>query len=426
MDYRNSLKTTLYTTTGISLGAIITLIAAVFTQAIITFWVYLIIPIILVILVILYLFFIQTKLNDRIEKTDNYSNYIQVLLRKSTTQATPDKINQFIPFSFTFKFIKTKDQSLNECLREFKQANPSDYLEYKEIPRKRSSIPWFVIIQSTVIVIIITIFVVFQIYYSYSRPTLGLIGQLIIAIIIIISIGAYFLGKLRSIKDQLNKRRLKQFFGKSANNPDRIKLIIPVLQPREAKYHPKEPFDNEMRPWVGPENVLALEDIQAAGNLISLLEPLTSQAIEPITDEDSLGNEDMCLICIGSPLSNRKASLLMEDVEQSVVSWVKTPKDQYHQKLRVKSGKVIKEFISTQTEDYGLILKIESKSSKREFAFLIAGITEFGTIGAARYLKKKWKKLNNKADRKPFICVIHVDKKNMERIKEVYFKTIVK
>ncbi len=405
MDYRNSLKTTLYTTTGISLGAIITLIAAVFTQAIITFWFYLFIPIILV---ILYLIFFQIKLNYRIEKTDNYGNYIQVLLRKSTTQATPDKINQFIPFSFTFEYIKTKDQSLNECLREFNQANPSDYLEDyledKEIPRK-ISIPWSVIIQSTVIVIIITITVVFQIYYSYSRPTLGLIEQLIIVISIIISIGAYILGRLRSIKDQLNKRRLKQFFGKSANNPDRIKLIIPVLYPREGL------------------DVIAVADIQAAACLTSLLEPLTPQAIEPITREDSLDDVDMCLICIGSPLSNSKAKLLMEDVDQSVVSWVKTSKDQYHQLLRVNG---VDDFISTQTEDYGLILKIESKSSKRDFAFLIAGITPFGTIGAARYLKKKWKNLNNKADRKPFICVIQVEKKNTERIKEVYFKIIVK
>ena len=251
-----------------------------------------------------------------------------------------------------------------------------------------------------------------------------------IAIYIITSIGAFFLGStFRWIINQLKIRRLKQFFGfgKSANNPKRINLIIPVLHPREdlidgkVIYHYKEPFDNEIKTWSGPENVMAVADIQAAASLISLLKPLTPKAIEPITDGDSLDYGDMC-ICIGSPLSNSKAKLLMEDIEPSVVSWVKTPKDPYNQRLQVNGGK--KEFPSTKTEDYGLILKIENKNSKGDFAFIIGGITHFGTIGAARYLKKDWKKLNNKADRNPFICVIQVDKENMERIKEVYFETI--
>ena len=249
-----------------------------------------------------------------------------------------------------------------------------------------------------------------------------------LAITIIISIGTYFLGKLRSIKNKLKIWRLKQFFGKSANNPDRINLIIPVLHPREdlidgkVIYHFKEPFDNEIKTWSGPENVMAVADIQAAASLISLLEPLTPQGLEPIKDEDSLGNEygDKCLICIGSPLSNSKSKLLMKKFEQSVVSWVKAPKDPYNQRLQING----KKFTGTQTEDYGLILKIENKYSEGDFAFIIGGITHFGTIGAASYLKKNWKKLKNKADRNPFICVIKVDKNNVEDIQKVHFETI--
>ena len=245
-------------------------------------------------------------------------------------------------------------------------------------------------------------------------------------------IGLFFLGeRFRWIIKQLKIRRLKQFFGESANNPDRIHLIIPVLHPMEdvkdgkVIYHYKKPFDNEIKAWSGPENVMAVADIKAAASLISLLEPLTPQTKEPITDEDSRDYEgNRCLICIGSPLSNSKSKLLMEDIEPSVVSWVKTPKDPYNQRLQVKSGK--KEFPSTQKEDYGLILKIENKYSEGDFAFIIGGITHFGTIGAARYLKENWKKLDNKADRTPFICVIKVDKENMERVLEVHFETIEK
>lgn len=245
-----------------------------------------------------------------------------------------------------------------------------------------------------------------------------------IALWIITSILAYFLGSIRRIKNFLKKRRLKQFFGKNAKEPDRINIIIPELHPMgevidgKVIYHYKKYFDKEEKTWAGPENVMAVEDIQAAASLMSLLKPLTPQTLEPISDKEKLDGWDRCLICIGSPLSNSKAKKLMEDIDPSVVSWIEVPKDPYNQRLRVH-GEL---FISTQKKDYGLILKIENKYSKGDFVLIIAGITQFGTKEAARYLKKKWKKLNNKADKKSFICVIKVDKEDdMKRVEEVHF-----
>jgi len=163
MDYRNSLRTTLYTTRGISLGAIITLIGAIFTQVILTFWIYIIIPIVLV---IVYFLAIQIRIDDRLERTDNYSNYIQVLLRKYTSQANPDEKNQFIPFSFTLNYIKRKDQSLKKCLKEFNKAEPTDYLEYKEIPRR--IIPWDILGQFFLFLLVISGIIIFTIFAFIS------------------------------------------------------------------------------------------------------------------------------------------------------------------------------------------------------------------------------------------------------------------
>ena len=164
MDYRNSLRTTLYTTRGISLGAIITLIGAIFTQVILTFWIYIIIPIVLV---IVYFLAIQIRIDDRLERTDNYSNYIQVLLRKYTSQANPDEKNQFIPFSFTLNYIKRKDQSLKKCLKEFNTAEPTDYLEYKEIPRK-DLIPWAILGQVSLFLVVIIVIIILIIFAFIS------------------------------------------------------------------------------------------------------------------------------------------------------------------------------------------------------------------------------------------------------------------
>lgn len=162
MDYRNSLRTTLYTTRGISLGAIITLIGAIFTQAILTFWIYILIP---VVLVIIYFLAMQVRINGRLERTENYSNYIQVLLRKYTSQVNPDEKNQFIPFSFTLNYIKRKDQSLIKCLKEFNTAEPTKYLEYKEIPRKRKIfIPRTILGQFSLLLIVVIVSIILIIF----------------------------------------------------------------------------------------------------------------------------------------------------------------------------------------------------------------------------------------------------------------------
>ncbi|MCP6719689.1 MAG: hypothetical protein KJI71_05770, partial [Patescibacteria group bacterium] len=92
----------------------------------------------------------------------------------------------------------------------------------------------------------------------------------------------------------MKKRRLKQFFGKSAKKSDRINIIIPMLQPMEEVidgkviYHYKKYFDKEKKTWSGPENVMAVEDVQATASLMSLLKPLTPQTLEPITDKEKL------------------------------------------------------------------------------------------------------------------------------------------
>lgn len=153
MDYRNSLRTALHTSTGISVGALITLIAAIFTQAITDFWMVILIPISIV---IIYVIIIQFRLNDRLENTENYCNYIQILLRKFTSETNPE--NEFIPFSFAINFIKKrKNQSLDSCLAQFNTAQPNDYLKYKEISEdKLVSINWSILIQFAAAIVIIT------------------------------------------------------------------------------------------------------------------------------------------------------------------------------------------------------------------------------------------------------------------------------
>lgn len=181
MDYRNSLRTALHTSTGISIGALITLTAAILTQAITDFWVLILIPIAFV---IIYVIILQIRLNDRLENTENYCNYIQILLRKFTSKTNPE--NLFIPFSFAIKFIKKgKNQSLQSCLEQFNAAVPNDYLEYEEIPR---AIPLSrsIIIQSLMSILILAgsiIFLIWSITWVELPSTEEIFPSIIIVII---------------------------------------------------------------------------------------------------------------------------------------------------------------------------------------------------------------------------------------------------
>ncbi len=205
MDYRNSLRTALHTTIGISLGALITLTAAIFTQAITDFWLLILIPISVV---ITYVIFFQIRLNDRLENTENYCNYIQILLREFTSQTNPE--NQFIPFSFAIKFIKKrKDQSLESCLAEFNAAQPNDYLKFEEIPRARR-ISKSIIFQSLLSILMFIISIIVLIWTSTTleiepTPIEGMWGSITLSVIAISAGG--IIGILFSyIKKRMKKR----------------------------------------------------------------------------------------------------------------------------------------------------------------------------------------------------------------------------
>jgi len=206
MDYRNSLRTSLHTTRWLSIGTIITLVAALFTHVIITFWIYLLIIAFLLFLVVLYFIIIQVKLNERLEKTDNYSNYIQILLRDVTLEAPADKKNEFIPFSFAIEYIRKNDKSLQDCLDQFNAANPNTYLKYK-VPILREPRDWSILIQVSMLVLIaITIPVLFVIFVI-TTPQTDMLISIILAIIGAITSGV--IGIIFSLINKKKKRKKK-------------------------------------------------------------------------------------------------------------------------------------------------------------------------------------------------------------------------
>lgn len=157
IDHSNSLRSSLYTSRGISFGAIATLLTAFFTQTIIVFWYYIFLPLIFV---VIYLIIVQVKINDQIEKTNYFCNYIQVILKNINVQANSDKL--FVPFSYVFNSIKKSDYSLKECLNQFNNANIEDYLvEHRKIPRKTN---WVIIFQISLIIVISAIVIIILVY----------------------------------------------------------------------------------------------------------------------------------------------------------------------------------------------------------------------------------------------------------------------
>lgn len=211
MDFRNGIKSSLNTIRAISIGSIITLITAIFTQIIVYSWIYFLIPTILVSIIIIVFILIQTRLSSRLDKIDNYCKYIQVKLRdlrnsslkSNDIEINDESSNNFIPFSFTFDYIKKRKELLLDSLDRFNKANVEDYLKAK-LRKYTLNIPLLQIIGLTLAIIAILITII-----AIGPTILGQYqGDTIVQIII--SLTGAIVGGLVGIIFYIIKQRLRK------------------------------------------------------------------------------------------------------------------------------------------------------------------------------------------------------------------------
>jgi len=172
LDLRNLSKSRIMTFRGLSIGTSFTLVATIFAAPVFAIGIYILIVVIISGLIIS-LFFTEYGLVSKLERIENYCNYIQIIIKKfkekeieelekrlesanSIEKSTNDtNKNPFIPLSFIFNYLKKEEKNLAEVKESYNNAKLSTILNKEPIKLKDWIIESFNVIRFIILIIIV-------------------------------------------------------------------------------------------------------------------------------------------------------------------------------------------------------------------------------------------------------------------------------
>lgn len=157
---------------GLSIGTSFTLVATIFTAPVFAIGIYILLVVIISGLIIS-LFFTEYGLVSKLERIENYCNYIQIIIKKfkkkeieelekrlesanSVEKSTNDtNKNPFIPLSFIFNYLKKEEINLAKVKESYNNAKLSTILNKEPIKLKDWIIESFNVIRFIILIIIV-------------------------------------------------------------------------------------------------------------------------------------------------------------------------------------------------------------------------------------------------------------------------------
>lgn len=223
----------------------------------------------------------------------------------------------------------------------------------------------------------------------------------------------------------LEKRHIKKFFGKSISSNE-MYLTYPsfVISKDVMEYiatsdifNPQLIFSKQNAIFMSTNridipNAVAENDLQALVYVAAFLGEVTGSTPPVCEDCDLVETPNRSFISFG--LSSNECTHMYLD-HASLPSFTLIDKNNdFHRgtefvRISGPDGDKI-DFISTETINYGVILKyLPSPSDHPERCwFLCAGLGPKGTTGAAWFLANKWKKIYDEVSDKEFLAIVRV------------------
>ena len=198
----------------------------------------------------------------------------------------------------------------------------------------------------------------------------------------------------------LLKKSFTEVFGKDVGSSD-FHLVYALfclkdLMPPDPMPYRKPGFDDVS---ISISHPVSFPEVRAAKYLS---EGIASNRFSPpcLTPDCELNAKmDVSFVAFGGPLSNLKS----RDAINCRNALVKFDNKEF---LSPHSDRKI--VVRQPGFDYGLILKVQPPQFPSRTWFTCAGVSEWGTSGAAWYLAKKWKEIHGFAGRAPFAIIVKV------------------
>lgn len=235
-------------------------------------------------------------------------------------------------------------------------------------------------------------------YLSTMSP--NVIGSVIGGAIVVLLVDFF-----RKISSYLTRRKFKRIFGEDILQESKFHLAYAILGLMQEKgsvsTHPYiKPGEEAPGTFFSAEKAVSSCELRAAKYLAEVIGIEARQAPVLSADYDLMSQLNISFISFGGPKSNLKTRDAVENEGNELIGF-----DNFNF-FSKKSGRVV--LHPEQSFDYGLILKLHPIQFPRRVWFVCAGICEWGTSGAAYYLRHKWKEIYRYSKQKPFAIIVRV------------------
>jgi hypothetical protein len=226
------------------------------------------------------------------------------------------------------------------------------------------------------------------------------VSELFFNLLISIGSGLFVAFGVPRIRDTVQKRRLRGFWGNGALGNDFILCYGALTDSRLTEPNPpkfryvKRFHSGRSFSLVGPwGSIVGACEVRSASYIINTLSSYRKTPITFTDDYTAFQNLNTTLIAFGSGSSNEVTDFILREPENRFLNFVQEDETYFVYDKITK-----KKFIGFQLpikKDYGIILKIPNQRCRGQFLFVCAGLGEWGTSGAAWYLATNWKELNS-------------------------------
>lgn len=230
---------------------------------------------------------------------------------------------------------------------------------------------------------------------------------------------------VQAIPKAIEDYKFRKFFGKDACQKGNVFLvldphehILPHTPATQERY--RKQFYGRRRDVIfpGADPVVGTGAIRVT-NYASMEAtrhlPL-EQALKVKLDTDLLNSWDGTFICYGSSTSNIKTYDIEHLQEMNLYSVVTTERHG----LEYPAWRVNGHDYTVTRNDCAVLMRIRNSRSEGNYLFVCAGLGEWGSSGAVRYLFRNWKTLNSRyKDGRNFCVVLDVASGSDESAKEI-------
>ena len=197
----------------------------------------------------------------------------------------------------------------------------------------------------------------------------------------------------------IEKYKLKKFFGSSVLSND-FQIIYGTVQRRKARskqiIYEKKYHDGTVYKSGGTYKIIADGTLRAYSYISHELAKFRKNQIEFFTDEIAYKHFNNTFIVIGGPLVNELTNIAMNEKSNIFFKFANldfTGTGNLRIDVFINSKEKLSYTLTCGKNDYGIILKIRNSRFKDHFFIVCAGISSWGTSGAAWYLVNNWKRL---------------------------------